>query len=537
MKKASLMVALSLVLALVGCSSGTSTGTTSSSNAQGTETQGSTQPAASDKKDTLTVAMTSDAVILDPQHMNDNTSEQVIKMLYNGLLKFDEKSQIVGDLADSWEVSEDGKTWTFKLKSGIKFQDGSDFNAQAVKASFDRVINKENGLNRYQLYEMITEVKAVDDTTVTFTTNEPFGAFPAIMAHTSGGILSPKAIETFGKELGKTAESTIGTGPYKVVEWKKDQQIVLERNDAYWGEKGVTPKIVYRPIPEAASRVIALETGEVDVVQGVPANELKRLEGMSEIRVIKVPGNGSRLFRFNLAKKPLDNPKVRQAISYAVNRQEILDNVVTGMGELSTGPLAKVLFGYTDLGSIPYDPEKAKALLAEAGFPNGFKTKITTTERYIQGTELAEAISAQLKKVGIEAEIDVREWSSIVKEWDGLTPEEFTQEIFIMGAGASTMDADWGLRPNYTTATTNELNYGFYSNKEYDELIAKAKTETDPEKRKELYKRAEEILYLEDPAGIWLYDQFVIVATGSKVKDVTVSPLSLVMFEKAYVEK
>jgi peptide/nickel transport system substrate-binding protein len=535
MKKAFLLIfTLSIMLIIAGCTSSEP----QSSKPNDKETTKNGNSGSSKKiKDKIVFAPNTDAVILDPQHMNDNTSEQVIKMVYNGLLKFNEKSEIVGDLAEDYEVSEDGLAWTFKLKQGVKFHDGTDFNAETVKTSFDRVINKDNGLNRYQLYEMISEVQVVDDFTVKFITTDPFGAFPAIMAHTSGGILSSQAISDFGKDLGTKAETTIGTGPYKIVSWKKDQEIVLERFDGYFGEKAITKTIIYRPIPEEASRVMALETGEVDVIQQIPANELKRLESVDGIEIIKKSSNGQRVFRFDLSTEPYDDPKVRQAISYAVNRQAILDFVVPGLGELSTSGLAKATWGYADLGTIPYDPEKSKKLLAEAGFPKGFKTKITTTSRYIQGVQLAEVIAEQLKEVGIEAEIDVKEWSTIVQEWGGLTKDEFNQGIFIMGAGPSTLDADWGLRPNYTTAETNEQNYGFYSNKEYDDVIKKAMKETNLEKRKELYKRAQEIFYLEDPAGVWLYDQYAIIAQKDTVKGVNVHPLSLITFEKAFIEE
>ncbi|WP_047983523.1 glutathione ABC transporter substrate-binding protein [Ornithinibacillus californiensis] len=514
---------LMAILLVVGCSSQDNSGDNASES--------------SGKKDTLIFAPNTDAVILDPQHMNDNTSEQVIRMIYNGLLRFNEDSEIVGDLAEDYQVSDDGLEWTFNLKEGVKFHDGSDFNAEVVKKSFDRVINKENGLNRYQLYEMIKEVEVVDEFTVKFINFEPFGAFPAIMAHTSGGILSPKAIDEYGKNLGELAESTVGTGPYKIVEWKKDQEIVLERFDDYFGEKGVTKTIIYRPIPEDASRVMALETGEVDVIQQIPANELKRLEDVDGIEIIKKSSNGQRQFRFDLTTEPYDDPLVRQAVSYAIDRQAILDHVVPGLGELSTSALAKVTWGYTDLGVIPYDPEKSKELLKQAGYPDGFKTMITTTDRYIQGVQLAEVIAEQLKEVGIEAEIIVKEWSTIVQEWGGLTADEFEQGIFIMGAGPSTLDADWGLRPIYYTAETNEQNYGFYSNKEFDSLIEQAMKETDLDKRKELYKRAQEIVYLEDPVAFWLYDQYSIIAQRDKVKGVNVSPLSLITFEKAFVEE
>ncbi|MNB65214.1 Glutathione-binding protein GsiB precursor [compost metagenome] len=529
MRKVVFILSMCLILAIVGCSN-------SSGNGNGNDASADNASTSSGHKDKLIFAPNTDAQILDPQHMNDNTSEQVIRMIYSGLLKFD-KSEVVGDLAESWETSEDGKTWTFKLKQGVKFHDGEELNAAAVKKSFDRLTNKDNALAQYASFSMITETKVIDDDTVSLTTQEPFGAFANVLASTSASILNPKAIDTYGKELGKSAEATIGSGPYKILEWKKDQQIVLERNEDYYGEKGVTKTIVYKPIPEAASRVMALETGEVDVIQQIPANELKRLESTDGIEIVKAPSNNQRQFRFNLAKKPFDDARVRQAVSYAINRQEILDNVVPGLGELSTSSLAKVTWGYTDLGVIPYDPDKAKKLLAEAGYPNGFKTTITTTERYIQGVELAEALSAQLKKVGIEASIVVKEWSEIVQEWSGLTPDEFNQEIFIMGAAPSTLEADKGMRTIYSTAPTNEQNYGFYSNKEFDEVMLQAMKEIDPEKRKALYKRAQEIVYIEDPVAFWLYDGYVMIGQKTGVKDVTVSPLSLITFEKAYVEK
>lgn len=488
-------------------------------------------------RDTMVFGPNSDALTLDPHTMNDNTSEQAICMLYDNLVKFDKDRNIVGELAESWQVSDDGRTWTFKLRQGVTFHDGTLLDSKAVQKTFERVTDKENNLNRYQLYAIIEKVDAPDANTVVFTTKEPFGAFLAILAHTSGGILNPAIIDKFGKDLGKSTESVCGSGPYKIGSWTKDQELVLERNDAYWGDKGITKRIVYRPIPEAASRIMALETGEVDVIQQIPAKELERLEKTEGILVVKTPANGQRQFRFDCSKPPFDNKLVRLAVSSAINRQDIVDHVVRGLGVPSRGPLASVTWGHVDLGTVPYDPEKAKALLKEAGYGDGLKIRITTTERYVQGTELAEVLAEQLKMVGIEAEVNVMEWSAIAKEWGGLKPEQFNQGFFIMGTGPSTGDADWGLRPIYHTAPTNEQNYGFYSNKEFDGLIEKGMRETDPAKRKEFYRRAQEIVYLEDPVAVWLYDQYAIIGTRTNVKDVTVSPLSLVTFEKAYVEE
>ena len=202
----------------------------------------------------------------------------------------------------------------------------------------------------------------------------------------------------------------------------------------------------------------------------------------------------------------------------------------------STSALTSIMRGYVNLGEIPHDPEKARQLLAEAGYSDGFDITIATTPRYNQGVELAEVVTAQLAEVGIRATIDVVEWSTMVQLWGGLTPEENPQEMFIMGAGASTGDADLGLRPIFMTAPTNENNYGYYSNAEFDEVIQAAMREPGPDARQALYTRAQEIVYLEDPGAVWLFDRYYIVAARRAVRDVTVSPLGVVTLERAVVD-
>jgi len=478
---------------------------------------------------------TSDVVTLDPQNMTDNTSEQVTRMMFNNLIKFDDKLVPVPDLAESWTVSSDQKTWTFKIRKGVKFHDGTPLNASAVKKSFDRVLDAKNKLARRQLFDMIKEIKVLDESTLQITTFDPFGAFPATLAHGAGAIINADVAAKLGEQF---ASNPNGTGPYKFTSWKKDQELILDRFDDYWGPKGVSKRIVYKPIVEAASRVMALETGEVDAISHIPDADLMRLEKNPNLVVNKIVSNSQRQFRFHMKKKPYDNPKVRQAISYAIDRQAIVDNLFKLTAVVSTGALAPVTWGYANLGVIPYDPAKAKKLLAEAGYPNGFKATISTTERYTQGREVAEVLAAQLKKVGIECKIDVLEWATIRAQWSGLKPEDCKLEIFIMGAGPSTGDADWGLRPIFQTPSTgtNENNYGFYSNKEFDKVILQAMQTTDQAKRKELYKRAQQIVYLEDPGAVWLYDNYWIVAHKKTLKDVTMSGLGLVTFEKAYLD-
>ena len=537
-KLLTLILCLAMVLTVfAGCSS--TPATEEGASASGDAAQG--EAADSEYKDTLVFAMNTDVQSLDPQIQNDTTSEQVVKMLYNTLLKFQDDGTVVGDLAESWSVSEDKLTWTFNLKQGVKFHNGKELTSADVKATFDRALNAEaGGLRTTEIIKMFTAVEAPDPYTVTITTDGPYGPMESLMCNMSLGIMDADYIEQYGLDLGTSAEGENGTGPFKVVSWERDQEIVVERFDDYFGTPAKLQTVVYTIIPEAASRVIALETGEVDVIDKPTDEDLARLEADTEnFTVLRKPTISQRLFRFGCNDPIISNTKVRQAIVYAIDRQAIIDALFTGSAYPSTAPLAPVTFGYSDLGEIEQDLELAKSLLAEAGYPDGFDTKIVTTERYQNGIELAEIISQQLAEIGINAEIEVWEWSALSASWNGITADEFDQPIFIMGAGPSMRDADGGLRGLYTTSETglNDRNYGFYSNAEVDALIEQGMQETDQQKRVEIYKEAMEILYREDPVAFWLFDMYGLAITSSKVEGVTLSPISTITFENATVKK
>ena len=537
-KLLTLILCLAMVLSVfAGCSS--TPATEEGASASGDAAQG--EAADSEYKDTLVYALNTDVQSLDPQIQNDTTSESVVKMLYNTLLKFEDDGTVVGDLAESWSVSEDKLTWTFNLKQGVKFHNGKELTSADVKATFDRALNAEaGGLRTTEIIKMFTAVEAPDPYTVTITTDGPYGPMESLMCNMSLGIMDADYIEQYGLDLGTSVEGENGTGPFKVVSWERDQEIVVERFDDYFGTPAKLQTVVYTVIPEAASRVIALETGEVDVIDKPTNEDLERLEADTEnFTVLRKPTISQRLFRFGCNDPIISNTKVRQAIVYAIDRQAIIDALFTGSAYPSTAPLAPVTFGYSNLGEIEQDLELAKSLLAEAGYPDGFDTKIVTTERYQNGIELAEIISQQLAEIGINAEIEVWEWSALSASWNGITADEFDQPIFIMGAGPSMRDADGGLRGLYTTSETglNDRNYGFYSNAEVDALIEQGMQETDQQKRVEIYKEAMEILYREDPVAFWLFDMYGLAITSSKVEGVTLSPISTITFENATVKK
>ena len=495
-----------------------------------------TPPAAAPAfRDQLIFAAPADATTLDPHNTTDTESDQVTMMIYEPLIGFDDAMRIVPRLAERWNVEPDGVTWTFHLRSGVTFHDGSALDAEAVRLNFMRVLDPVANHKRLSLFSMIDRVEVVDPLTVRIITKYPFGAFEPTIAHVSSAIVSPVVSRAKGAAFGSAADAVSGTGPYRVASWKKDQEIVLERFDGYWGAKGVTRQIVYRPIPEAAARVLALESGDVDVISRIPATDIPRLEAHPQITVQKLPGVGAQQFRFNVSRKPFTDPRVRQAVSYAIDRRAIVTNLVASFARPSTSALTSIMRGYTNLGEIPYDPDRARQLLREAGYPNGFATTIATTPRYPMGVELAEAVASDLKKVGIHAAIEVYDWATMVQFWAGLPPEKNPQQIFIMGAGASTADADWGLRPIFQTARTNENNYGYYSNAEFDRVIEAAMRETDVARRQALYTRAQQIVYLEDPGAVWLFDTLYSVAARTAVTGLRPMALGVVTFERAQV--
>lgn len=524
------MMAAVMAFTMVACSGGDSGSTTSGSETTGEESSASGE---------IYFGVPADVTSLDPHVQNDSYSEEVVKMIYSTLFVFDENNTPAPSLVDTYEVSEDQLSWTFNLKKGVKFQNGKELTAKDVEASFNRALPEDSGFISTSMMSPIESVTAQDDYTVIIKTKEPYGPLLSMLCNYNTAIMDADYIEQYGRDLAVDPESTNGTGPFKLVSWSKDEELVIEANPDYFGDKAKVQTIHYMVIPEASSRVIALENGEVDMIHKVPSEEVSRLEEMEGISVIKETGVGQRLFRFGCNDEIMSNSKVRQAISYAIDRDAIRQALFAEVSTDSVGPLAPVIFGSYDYGPIKQDVEKAKELLKEAGYENGFDTKIVTTTQYDKGSELAEMLSAQLKEVGINAQIEVLEWSVFLPMISGMTADEFDAPLFIMGAGTSMVDADGGYRDLYTTTPDgkNDRNYGFYSNAEFDEYVDQGMKETDPEKRKEIYQKAGQILYLDDPAGIWLYDQYNVFAYNQdKIDGLRIDALGCVWFDQATVK-
>ena len=330
----------------------------------------------------ITIAQYADAISLDPQDTNDNASYSIEKPMIEGLIGFNEKMEQIPQLAEKWDASPDARVYTFHLRKGVKFHDGTPFNAAAVKANFDRVRNPENKLKRYTLYKIISQIDVIDDSTVRFTLSEPFGAMIATFAHPAGGINSPAAVEKYGKDYGK---NPVGTGPYKFVEWVPNDHITMVKNPDYWDKNNAAKvdKIIVKPVPEDGTRIAMLQKGDAQFINPVPYIQAEVVKGDRNLSLASTEAVYTFWVAMNVQKKPFNDLRVRQAMNYAINKEAIIKAVLRGHGKPADSPLAPRVWGYTPVKTYPYDPAKAKALLAEAGYPNGFKTSCAGSPKRI----------------------------------------------------------------------------------------------------------------------------------------------------------
>lgn len=440
---------------------------------------------------TLTIAMEYDAATLDPLAMTDVASGNVFVHITEALFDLTPEGDIVPLLATGYAASEDGLVWTIYLRKGVRFHDGTPFNAEAAKINLDRF--RTRATFRF-LIDAINEVTVVDDHTVRLLLSRPFAPLVRGLAHTFTGMLSPAAIEAAG---GASPEKPIGTGPFKFVEWVRGDRLVLERNPNYWGEGPYLHRVVFKPVPEPGTRVMMLLTGEADVITVVPPDDVRVVQAHPDCRMVFVPSLLMQYVGMNNLRPPFNDVRVRQAINYAIDKQEIIDYVRGGYDLIADAPIGPRVFGYHPAGPYDYDPERARQLLAEAGYPHGF----TTTLRYNPGWRemAAEVIQAQLRKVGIDAKLIRMEWAAYLA-FTARPPAESEVDMFMLGWTTVTGDADYGL---YALFHSDEWaprsNRVFYSNKRVDELLDRARAELDPAVRKRLYAEAIEIIWAEAP--------------------------------------
>ncbi|EGL83680.1 ABC-type transporter, periplasmic subunit [Caldalkalibacillus thermarum TA2.A1] len=473
---------------------------------------------------TLVIAVLSDATHLDPHLGADIPSANVYHgKIFETLVVQDEHMEIQPGLATEWERIDD-LTWEFKLREGVQFHDGTEFTAEAVKANIERILDEELGSPRANLFEMITEVEVVDDYTVRLVTAYPFTPLLANLAHYSGGIISPQAIEAEKNGGTPISQHPVGTGPLKFEAWEPGQEIVLSKFEHHWGEGVKVDEVVFKVVPEDATRVSMVETGEAHIAEPVEASNIDRIEASPNMKLYRSEGLGIDYIGFNLNKKPFDDVRVRQAINWAVDTEAIIDHVYNGVGMKAEGPMGPRVWGYhPDLKGYGYDPEKAKQLLAEAGYADGFQTTIWTNDNP-ERMNVAEVVQSQLKEVGIEADIEVMEWGAYLEH-----TAAGKHDMFILGWSNMTGDADYNQYYLFHSAAHGSAgNRTFYTNERVDELIELGRQETDPEQRLAYYHEAQEIEVEEAPM-IFLRHTEYIAALGKDVEGFWLHPSRIMM--------
>lgn len=494
------------------------------------------KPAAAAKPKTggdLVVGFWSEPRSLDPMNANAPAVRHIMG-LYDTLIVQSNDFKYHPALAESWEVSPDGTAYTFKLKKGVKFHDGTPFNAQAVKHNLDRFVLPEATANvSVSLAGVYKTTEVVDDYTAKIVLEYPFAPFLDGMAEGYNSFASPTAVEKFGKDYGR---NPVGTGPFIFEDWKANSQITMKRNPDYtWGSsfykhqnQAYVDKVSIRLIPEIGTRLATLETGEVHVAEDVPPEEVERLKKDANIQVVpqSYPG-GPAVLEMNTANPPLDDVLVRQAICWAVNQEDLVKNLFSGMTTVARTHLSPGTFGYFETVDTvyKYDPAKSRQLLEQAGWklgPDGIRVKdgkpleISHNNMPADKTLLraAELIQANLRDVGIKDEIKIQQ--SGPHTADILAGSQY----MTFGWRAAT-DPDF-LRPYYhSNFIGHQLNRARFKHDELDRLLVQGAQEQDRSKRPDIYKKAQDII-LKEALIVPLWHRNNFVGTRSNVNDFSI---------------
>ena len=450
----------------------------------------------------LTIGLAAAPTSVDPQFYVLGPNSAMARNIFDGLVNQDDRQQIQPALAESWEMVDD-TTWLFHLRDGVTFHDGSDFDAADVVASINRVpLAAENSPSSFMTYiQDVASIEVVDPLTVRITTHAPA---PLLLNSLSRIAILPAELEETPTEVLNQGESVIGTGPFRFVSWSPNDNVVLARNDDYWGEPAEWDQVTFRVFTNPSARVAAILSGDVDLIESVPTADNALLLEDDAIEVVTTSSNRVMYLHMDQDRvtspfaagpdgdNPLVDDAVRRAVSLAINREGLVDRIMDGQGVVAGQLVPEGYFGWSpDIAVDPYDPEAARALLAEAGYPDGFTlTFHASNDRYPNDEQIAQAIGQMLTRVGIETDIVTLPASVYFSRASAL---EFS---FIMGgAAAETGEASGVLGPLLETFSENggRGNRGRYSNPDFDAALTAARETLDDDAREALLQEAMEI--------------------------------------------
>lgn len=540
--------------ALTACGGSGSSETTAaaSGESQAAETTAAVELAEGESvsQDTdITAAMLVDFTTMDPMDTSDTLSGGIQRLMMDGLFGFDDDMKIIPMLATDYEANDDATEFTIHLREGIQFSDGTPWNAEAAKANFDRWGDKNLGLKRTTLLcNVLKETEVVDDYTVKVTLENPFGAFIPTLAHPACVVMSPAVIAKGNEEC---AKNPVGTGQYTFVEWVAGEHATIALNKDWWGYNAdicggtalVDPDagfktITFKPVSENATRVAMLQSGDAQFIWPVPTESIETLRGDSNVAVGQEEGIVVRYLMMNNQKAPFNDVRVRQAINYAINKDAYCAVVKNGVATPATSIIGPNVQYYKGNDVYAYDLEKAKSLLAEAGYPDGFKTSImcASTTANLKQCEFLQ----QLAQVGIDVQINALE-SAVVNQkiQDVDVPGSDAEvEMYVIGWSPSTGDADWGIRPLMAIESEPPASYNicYYENEEVDQLLKDALSTADDSKRAEAYAKAQDIIWEESPL-VCLANDNNTWASSAKMVDAKVFPDNCLNLRNAKLAK
>lgn len=503
MKRPSLVFVSCLLLCalLAGCVPSQAAGPTTATTGPapgGTSSGGPSAPAAIRRGGTLHVGLNADLTTMDPAMSSAQVDRQVYQSIYNSLLRLDKDLSIKPELADKYEFT-DPTTLVLTLHEGIKFQDGTDFNAQAVKVNFDRMLDKATNSPRASEIATVKEVVAADDHTVKLMLKQPDAALLSQLTDRAGMMVSPAAIQKYGKDL---ARNPVGTGPFQFVEWVKDDHLTVKKSSGYW-EKGADgqplpylDQIIYKPVTDATVRLTGLKTGTLDIIDQVAPKDAPGLRTQNALKFDELPGLGYQGLELNNRKAPFDKAAVRQAVDYAIDREAIAKNVLLDTVTPGAGPIPPGSWAYdASVAQFTHDPAKAKQLLQQAGLtlPVSFSCYVVNTPEQIR---LAQAYKQQLAEGGLDMQIELLEFGTALSKYNN-----FEHTCFQIG---------WSGRADPDGNTYSFLHTGGgqnkdqYANSQVDQLLEQARSTYDQARRKTLYSQALKIA-IDEGAIDYLY--------------------------------
>lgn len=454
----------------------------------------------------LVVARAVDVVGLDPGFLTENA--QVVDNIFDTLVTRDKNEKLKPSLATSWKQIKP-KVWRFKLRKGVTFTNGEKFTANSVKFSIDRVLDPKNNAPTASYISTIKSVKVVNAHTVDVITKQPDPLIPTRFNRYPTEIVPEKYVKKVGEKA--FSKHPVGTGAYQFVSWKKGQSVTLKANKDYWDGEPTIKKVVFKAIPQASTRIDALNNGEADIVTGVSPEDRATVKKSSTARLSTVKRGGNIVYiGLKTNVKPFNNRLVRQALNYAINKQAIVKYVLKDSAVATNSLIGPKDTGYAgEPSGYAYNPTKAKQLLKAAGYPNGFTANLDTVNWYIDNTAVAQAVAAQLKKVGITLKVKNVE-SSVYR---ASVPAGKQAAMYVLGwSSTNTLDADAAM---YAVLHSGE-SYSTYSNATVDRKLDEARTTSSLAKRKALYASIQKQVITDAPR-IFLYQENTYYGVSKKL--------------------